>query len=685
MANRYDITFTNQINDDVQIIIEPREEEAEQTVYLDAVANSFFLSSSTVDDDKTYCGIVSKELRFGYVYTPQNDVGIETFLMEDFDFWRVTCRINGGIVFQGYLSLGTSQRLMNRKEDIYLSATDGMNFLKSFTAYNEEGKNTVLFNVVQCLGELNMPDIRLRTLFNVTSTLMPGRLSDASFDPLDNIWIEDKLFAGMDCHQALTLICENFKCRIYQEGGFWWLEHIGERLSFQQFCWSEYSITEVEGFPFEYTQEENKIAQDVRCLIGHDKPVKLVNADATKYVQLPKQTVKLTFDYNLPDELFCNQKFDLLEIPITTSPTEETYQISCWTHGGAGSIADPDDPLATAYVHRFLDSVTGEEEDRYAVLPAELSTANSAKLYSPFFEIGSNDTVTVTITRRLKNGYTGSGEEIFAYMRFFADDDTYYWMGHDGPNNETTVWSPTTAAWSTNAKFIGKHFASSGEDRADWATVTATSPHCPKAGRLQLILIEGGGDEFPNESWFQDVAISIRTYITNSNTPLIGDYNLQREVINAPDKIEQTVKISDIPTGKRYILGGLYRGPDVDTDIRELYPKQWDYYGNFVSARRFTQLMAGVLHGHTKRSLIKIETSFKAYSFLYGTTPYQVGFLPRYQFSDYNQLKEFMLTGTYEIDLTTGIGRAVFVETLADYRSSELGDSDYYEFQYIAE
>lgn len=696
MANRYNISFNNQVGDDIQILIEPKQEydlignpiPIGPTIYLTAVAGSYFLTSNTNDDDKTYCGILTKELQFGYVFTPENNVGIETFVKDDFDFWKVTLRVNNQIQFVGRLTMDASQKMMNRPEDVILRAVDGTTVLKSFQQYNLKEKNTVLFHIVQAMGHLEAHELRLRTLFNVTNTLMPGRTADPSFDPLDNIWIEDKLFDGMNCHDALTLILKNFRCRLYQENGYWWIEHIGERLNIDQFAWSEYQITSPV-FPetiYTYEQTDNKITQDIRCEIGTGKSVKVVNADAIKYVQLPKKYVELSFDYKQPRELFCNQLFDQLRIPISSSPTENTFYIDCWEHQKSGSLLDPEEPVNLAYIIQEMDEFSGTEKARTAILPTEAANAGSASLMSPYFEVSDNDRIRVSITSKIKNGYTADGSSIVAYLVLFGDSGTNYFCGYNSshPDSWNGTWYVTNAGLSINGKAIIEYFPPDS-DQGEQITTTVTTKHIPERGRCRIWLRERSGDNYPNETQYKEVRIEISTYLGSSEYTAVGDTNTQTDASNSIDSIQETVEISDTPNNNINILGGLYRGPDVDVEMRELYPKQWDYFGNFVTFRRFSELMSGVIHSHTRRSLIKIETSFKSYAFISNFTTYQTGFLPRYQFTDFSPVKEFMLTGTYEADLTTGICRAVFVETLADKLSGENGNSDYYEFQYITE
>jgi hypothetical protein len=711
MANRYSIDYTNQVNDVFQVLIEPKQEydllgdpiPIGSTIYLTGASGTFQLTSNFNDSDKTFVGVVSKELQVGYIYDPNGGVDVETFVNDNFDYWTVSVFVNGNPIpfFKGYLAFEASQPLFDRKEVVILKATDGLSALKGVEAYEGIGKNTPLFYLIQLFGQLAIRDVNLRTLCNVTHTLMTSRLVDPTFDPLDNMLIEDKLFSGLSGYEAMQLICQTFRARIYQESGYYWFEHIGERMLTQYYAWSEYEIPGTTTLGnYDYNQVDNKIIQDIRVLIGHDKPVKLVNADAIKYIQIPKKSVKLTYNYITPKELFCQQEpkdGNLVSSGPNTGAdfifsdadyeTFENWNLDCWElYQGAidgGTLI----PIFPEYYKIMLD-VNGDEVDRFIVVSQPTNSINTYKLHSERFELAASDKIQVSMEMRsqLIDGfmigsggdwdYTANGGAIVHY----GDSGEIYYLTTDGQ------WV-TDETFALKYRYEGQTSHTTGQSvgtrSMSWQLMdTELSEPVPESGQCSLVLIAGynydpGG--FENDTFIKSIKVNVKFSALGTYRDYIGDYNKQTAAHNAADTLEETVKISDWVSHS--VLGGIYKL----SLPRESYYPQWDYYGNFVTKRRFTELMSGVLASHTRRSLIKIETSFKSYSFFYGEAVYLTGFLPRYQFTDFSLDKEFMLTGSYEADLTTGICRGVFVETLRDKRAAENGNSTYYEFKYITE
>lgn len=681
MANSYTIEFTNQVDDLLKITITPSG-TPEAEIKLTAAAGSIILSSNANDDDKTKTGILAKELQFGYLYTPDNGVGIETFMSDDIDEWKVSCYINAELCFQGFLAMESSQALFNRNEVVILKATDGLNSLKAHTPYSGESKNTVLFHLVQLLGKLDMPEVKLRTLCNVTQIEMNGRDINPAEDPLDKIWIDDKLFKDKTAYEALNIICNSFKCRFYQEGGFWWLENIGERMLNYGYSWSEYQITEVESEPYDYTMTGAAKNQNILLEIGKGKAIRLANADAIKYIQLPSKTAKLTFHYVVPEELFCNQNLNNLNIPIASTPSVKQWQVECWEHK-IGPIGGGSPPPGMLEIVQLFDPATGDLKDQYMVIP-NYDWTIGGWAGSPLFDIEKNDYLHLSLQRKETETTTEGYYDYPGYLVLFGEDGRNFFL-----QSNTGNWIETNSSLTSNNTPLEINYGTSaGADvQEQWHDFSVDSKAVPVSGRVRLFLTRGGGSGHA-ETHFKDIKIDIDS-VEASRGVITGDFNQQDNNKNSVGKYENDVEISDLPGEKRYILGGLYRGPDIDPELRELYEKRWRYYSTFAPiGTRFTQVMSQAVHSHIRRSLIKIEGSFKGpYVVLpHDDIPglgvrYWTGFLPRYKFTDFSTTKEFMLTGAWSCDLTTGIGRAVFVETKEGEET--ISDSDIYTFDYI--
>lgn len=679
--NQYRIAFNNEVNDKFYLYITP-DDGILNTIDLTARRGTILLTSSFNDDSKIFSGVVSKEITFDFQFDVDIRTQLESFLDGtfglDFTDWKVSLYRNDETrpFFQGYLSLeSNSQSLMNRRDRVSLRATDGLSALKGIDFNSDgtlyDGKNTPLYYIAQALGKLNLPDIRLRTIWNITHVLM-----DTNLNSLDQVNIQAKLFGekeALDCYEALTLICKNFKCRIYQESGFFWIDSLADRMNVDYFKYFEYTI----GSLGEYTQTSTGslyLIQD----IGHNKPVKLAGADAIKYIQMPKRLVELTFNYRYPAKPFCNSDFKDYGalIPYEDSPPGGAYDATCWTHE-LPPYSSPGVPTMRSFITNNLDDA-GDVLDQSLYIESESGFAPYSK--SPLFEIGAGDVLefSVSAAARVDTGdETGTLTNLYVIIFLIGDNGDYYTLDDDG------VWNASNASLSVGVQYL-QHTYVAGENKADPVTLSVKSDRVPVTGRIEVILNNplpfiGGSPPIQQAIIYKDLTITVEP--RSGGKELKGDTNKVTQTHKQQGEIKETVDISDLPTGKRYIMGGLYKLAPND---REEYYPQWDFMGAFTTKQRFTGYMAQLLAKYTKRSYVRIEGGLKYYMTNVNGEHITLGFLPRYRFTDYDTDKEFMLTGQYSLDLTRGTWRGVFVEVKEAVTLTESSGGTY-EFDYITE
>ena len=258
--NQYRIAFNNEVNDKFYLYITP-DDSVLTTIDLTARRGTVVLSSNYNDDSKIFSGIASKELSFDFQFDVDIRTQLESFITSNFGLnftdWKVTLYRNEETrpFYEGYLSLeSNSQPLMNRRDRVSLRATDGLSSLKGIGFDLDgalyDGKATPFYYIIQALGRLNST-LSVRSIYNLTHVLMTPFPSN----PLDQVNIQAKLFGedkAMNCYDALNLLCQNFKFRIYQESGYWVIDSLADRMEVDYFNYCEYSISGAG--PYTYTQ-----------------------------------------------------------------------------------------------------------------------------------------------------------------------------------------------------------------------------------------------------------------------------------------------------------------------------------------------------------------------------------------------------------------------------------------------
>lgn len=676
MANAIRIQFLNEIEDRFTVTVKPKTGWDGSYYEVKGCRGTFVLSSPFSDDSKVKTGIVSKQFQFGYLYDDITAIPIDFFVNNlvtfEPDYWVVTVTRNNETLpfFKGFLSQENNRMpLMNRQQPVILIATDGLSTLKNKDFVNEAetsfngalcdalyGKRyTPLFYLIQALGKLNL-GLNLQCDSNVTHTLMTGRGDDVTYDPLDHVLIDSRVFGEGEniksCYDAINIICAAWKCRLYQENGRWYLESLPDRIFAGYRSYSEYEIGAVVDDVFTYTQVANGNAEYVNCDIANSLNIKLVEADAIRYLQVPRGSAKITFPYKYPSKWFYNQDFKdstvLLDPQPSDPPEGGAYELDCWLHQKP-PYGSPGSPSNIAYRFEEFDEF-GNATDSCAAIRGEDGLSGSSWLrQGTLFYVDAGDRVTISFETGTIGHSTSGGivTPTVARIILIGDDATYWTMDVDGN------WFLSNSSLTVNSKPITYEWAADA-DRYDWVNVSVRSSSLPVGGRIELILQQHDQVSGSEGSKFKNLRI---TYEQGND----GDFNKAGD--GGVNPYEETIAISDSPA--RPILGGLYKYY-LEIDQNELYYPQWSFYGQFVTKRRFTELMAKVVYCFQKRIYNKIEGTVKGYMFLGDNGHFQAGFLPRYIFREFNDKMEFMLTGAYSLDLTTGKWRGVFVEVDAD-------------------
>lgn len=679
MANGVRIQFLNQIEDRFTVTVLPKTGWDESYYELKGLAGTIILSSPFSDDSKVKTGIISKQLQFGYLYDNITAIPIDFFVnnavpFED-DYWVVTLTRNNETLpfFKGFLSQENNRMpFMDRQQPVILIATDGLSTLKNKDFINEAeesfngpicetaiGKRyTPLFYLIQALGKLNL-GLNLQCDSNVTHTLMTGRGTDVTYDPLDHILIDSRVFGEGEgiksCYDAINILCQTWRCRLYQENGLWYLESLPDRIFAGYRSYSEYEIGAVVDDVFTYTQVGNGSVEYVICEVANSLNIKLVEADAMRYLQTPRGEVKFTFNYKFPTELVNNMKMTQSETPyvgdIGFTPTGGAYEIDCWQYQ-RNTLAAPLTPTNHGVRYQDFDEFGNVTDDIFYlsnnVDDNELTWFRTA--LKTYVDARQRLTVTIDISSRTDNTPPGNNLVKAMYILLYGDDGSYWNVNNEG------AWYLSNASWSVNLKGIDAVY--NDANMKEWLNVGVTTEPIPVAGSIELVFVQlqdpdgGGSNTLPTR--FRNLAIS---YEIGKK----GDYN--KAGVGSIGSQSEEVVISDCQY--RSVIGGLYKYW-FSVDQNELYYPQWSFYGIFVTKRRFTELMAKVVYSFQKRIYNKVEGSLKGYMFLGDNGNFQAGFLPRYIFKEHNDKMEYMMTGAYSLDLTTGKWRAVFVEVDQD-------------------
>ena len=649
-------------------------------------------------------------------------------------------------IFQGFVVVeDNSQPFLDPPFALSVRALDGLGLLKGVDLVDTSGALFSIAmspldwiaNILYKTGQT----LNIRSYFNIINTAFPSGAPIKSFtigsdtfmigeiETTTDPSIDLAASEADDCYTALELTVRCLRCRLFQQDGVWNLVNLYEYANPNGYSYQEFTINAPVGPSTIVTTTQiavgNHLKYDVQ--VGDNQILHPVQDDAVRFLKLATKWVYLPYQYDQSQNKICNQGFEIGDADPTNNGTISStiedptftpvvtfnynaYKPFCWTlsggtNPGAGggnstNVPFPETAQTGPIYTRQVNDDIGYQYDRYLVIQSQ-AVANHVR--SSTFKVDQGDILQVTLNFRTKNNVNaGPGVLITPmFILMYGDDGNYYGLGDTGPGAGDNQWRLCADSnFLINGVGGPANFPpqasiayTPGTSTASWTNFTVDKTlagainKVPVSGTV-FIILAGMPHSVPGhsgdtgESWFKDLSITIIPLLQGSYAQLKGDFNFLSSNQNIKQTFSETVEISDSP--KRYFKGALLEAdgetlmPLDATDgwIRKDFPSD--------TPKRFTQVMGTILFNNKYRQNQKIEGSVRGLMYVDSSlVPRQVGFLNSYYFSDHPvPTKKFMLT-SFDKDITTGIGRHVFVEVLADQNDTGYVQPDEYDFQYV--
>lgn len=381
----------------------------------------------------------------------------------------------------------------------------------------------------------------------ITDLLSDRHIYDQCY--LDVRTFEDEIGVSEDAYTVLEKIL-GFDCSLFYWAGSWWIYRVNEREG-SSLRWASYSDTgEFLGY----------IEGSFNQLIGLNESNWLANA-ATEWTPSREiGEVKLTLEYDYPEELICNQDLGRGNAitPYTGIGIEEVkYNPECIEYLREGSpstfanLDQPKDPAAEGVlIKNFEGSV---ENERYLFA----NIGGGFRHYFKFrpLEVGLNDKVTIGFSFRVSNP---SITNIYPAVLILEGNDGSIWAwNYDQPTNVSS-WVLKTAS---DAAFVDMFRVDlTGADAQAWTSVSAVSEPVPTDGLLYLRLVSANASY---TTYFSDLSVSLKPFINGSYPNFTAQANIIKRPGNYLSKIDEEVFIGDAPIkamkGAIFIMNDLGR------------------------------------------------------------------------------------------------------------------------------
>lgn len=672
---QYKLPFKNQLGESIEILFSQKDGPVVEPEVLKGEFPALALEYN--GESSKYDCILSLSATINILATVGSGIDNLTFTQSTYEEWIVTATQDGTFIFQGFLIPENGGiRLKDKPYTITVKATDGLGLLKNFPLTDVVGNPFVgrnsLISIISGALQKNLLSLQVRVYCNIYESSMSDRAVAIHHDMTNQAKLHHRTFLKDDgefvsCYEALEIILKGH-FRLYYDAGLWVIYRIPE------YAWvTNVHYTDYDGGVPQFGYEEDTTP----VLVGINRQLRLVTADAIISNEIAIKTAKHTYEYIIPTDLVNNQK--LTKLGDVIAPLGgigyAAYELVGWTQK-SGTLAGAGMFPVTA-VNAYIKTETniyGVETDRYYVV--EHDPATSAYPLDNFiindnddFFVEKGDHLGVSVETRMKNGQSPPPDTHECLLVAILKD------GAGGGSISDWYTLNPNGHWATNGANMNRDISGS-IDETEWETISVDSEGViPFGGRVFIWLGTGGVDN-SNEAHFRNLTLNYLPSVRGSLATVKGDYWTRSQTDLFIDTREEEVFISDAP--KRIIKGGLW-----EETGEVLTTPTWYRYGT-TEQRHYKELVNMGFFAHHYRRYLSIEGTVKGLKADNGTTQVPLSLSKRYYFEDDAAIqRNFILVPPLTMDVARGWFKGKFIEVYRDDDDvNEAGDSSLFNYTF---
>jgi hypothetical protein len=626
-AIKYEYSFNTLQGDQCRVILFFKDYSGPVT-FLNPTARPFVLREFNTDADlfKPIRGFQA-ELQF-----MSDNVTLDDFVSSNDDNVQVQLFFSNRLVWAGWLMQDDFQEdWIDVGHVITLRATDGLGQLSQDPALNIVG----LAPVDEFLGDA-ITGTPIPTLFQATivNNLYYDGMQDRDdgyLDPLSQVYVDGKTFEGDNNQQLVEKINKAWSQTLYQYGGQWWFVR-------QEELFHNDNVKGIVRGLF----GNGAIDRSFNVSIGVNEAIKPIVPLMLRTIRRPFKDTKITFKYEYPNEILCNQNFQRGNL---VPPTLNQYTIDCWTlyRGKPGAST-----AGTGTARRKVETdADGNVTDDYAIITTPIG--HDQVLVSQQIYMNLNDSIDFGIEMRIPNNEVGPQNILAVAVSVEGTSGPFgassvYWLSNDGE------WSYITNGFTSQPGFINFSF-SSGEKIGDWKGVNIRSLRFPSTGVLKVWLFVNLSI-VQNTRHFKNVEVSIREAARIVGAE--GDFDRYTIPDTVRNSYEEQSYLDD--TNNRTHKGALFYNNDLTGD---------SWYRMRYPAERFTfkrhNAVAKMLLNRRYRN--RLEVTMLGIKWMDGSVERPIWLMNRFRFVDDAPTKRFMIANLSEIDFMAAQWKATLIET----------------------
>lgn len=284
--------------------------------------------NSNASEDEPLAAIVSSQLNISFLVSDENYDDFPDLLT--FDDRRYFVKLLNeetllwcGFLFNDYVQVPFTTGYIQ----VDIIAIDGLSFLEynTFDFVEEQTVNS-LFNhidiIAEILNAIQYPEaIDLLTSCSYYAEGMYTRADASSEEPFDQTYQYRRDIQGVTYYQVLENIVKSFGCRLFQSDGKWQILAINEMANDTRY-YTNYAI-----YPTVSNAGSGVFDKDVTIEPYAEGNVHFINNSQTKIVRKGYPKLKLTYDFNYPNNYIHNGTFKGLQ---NYTPTPDSLSVFGW-------------------------------------------------------------------------------------------------------------------------------------------------------------------------------------------------------------------------------------------------------------------------------------------------------------------------------------------------------------------
>lgn len=362
---------------------------------------------------------------------------------------------------------------------------------------------------------------------------------------LDAKTFEEEIGISENCYDVLSKIL-GYDCFILQYKECWWICRV-----------DEYEDNPFYVARFDENGEFIDIYEETNLLknLGKDETHWFEGEATVVLPTRPIKLAKLTYNYNYPLEIICNQSFErgdfIEDLPNETNGdgVEEqvkSYTLDCWDSlsvgpGGVTLASYDQPPIAGSelYVKKYY--FREEERRRELIIKATAGTGNGRSyMKTQPIEVTIKNLINLSINVDYSNigGSSGFINSPVLVGLFSNSGNIYFWEAHnESAPNAAQSWTLTSGIAPPNW-YMG---ASIDEGQTQ---MSYESPPVPESGKIYIYLINQYGNEVT--AHYEQPEITITPFVNGSYRRYKGRYDkVEREAEGYLAKVDDEVFIAD--------------------------------------------------------------------------------------------------------------------------------------------